>query len=510
MRRAILTCVMAATGLVASGCHSTFIELNPDAPRDGGSADDAEPADGAAEVGDVEVGDAEVGDAEVGEHPIILPPPPCGNGELDDGEECDDGNREDRDGCTWDCLLGDGDPVGPPDPSARPYVAQGPPVVLPAVESPPVGLVGWMNFAAIGGTILVPIWHRPESPLGTPGTISARFLRGDGTLARDDVRISLTTGWTLTGLTEAASDTDVLLAWRAGADAIWRARLTVEDGLVEAPAMLVVSPDSDLPALAGRAGGYAFAWYDGNDTMRCVHDGPGPSRVLLARLGTDGGIDESFGPAELEPTVGAWTSPRLARGSDSSVGLLWWRADTEHGDDCQVRFGVADPALAVIADGGVLGAGPSGRIVEAEDAYRVVWRRAPDAAPPGLGFAAFDRGAMLLDAPVTCDLPFEAFWGDVEMAAGDHGLLTVFRGWDAGLEQRLFFVRTDLLGRTGDASCGAFEVDPSCTVALGCVPGPFGVAWAADAFVVVYFVTLGPGGPAPTTEMRMVRLVAAP
>ncbi|MBW2262326.1 MAG: hypothetical protein JRG91_10170 [Deltaproteobacteria bacterium] len=31
-------------------------------------------------------------------------PPDCGNGEVDDGEECDDGNDEDMDGCTSDCT----------------------------------------------------------------------------------------------------------------------------------------------------------------------------------------------------------------------------------------------------------------------------------------------------------------------------------------------------------------------------------------------------------------------
>jgi len=35
----------------------------------------------------------------------------CGNGELDEGEECDDGNLDNHDGCNWDCTLprcGDG------------------------------------------------------------------------------------------------------------------------------------------------------------------------------------------------------------------------------------------------------------------------------------------------------------------------------------------------------------------------------------------------------------------
>jgi cysteine-rich repeat protein len=40
-----------------------------------------------------------------------LAPARCGDGQLDPGEECDDGNREDRDGCTNGCTCarcGDG------------------------------------------------------------------------------------------------------------------------------------------------------------------------------------------------------------------------------------------------------------------------------------------------------------------------------------------------------------------------------------------------------------------
>jgi hypothetical protein len=66
------------------------------------------------------------------------------------------------------------------------------------------------------------------------------------------------------------------------------------------------------------------------------------------------------------------------------------------------------------------------------------------------------------------------------------------------------------MGRTGEAGCGAVEVDRSCTAALRCEAGPFGVVWAGDAFVVVYFVTLDSGLPSEATELRMVRLVAGP
>ncbi|MGD8759696.1 MAG: DUF4215 domain-containing protein [Anaerolineales bacterium] len=36
---------------------------------------------------------------------LELPPPCCGDGRLDQGEECDDGNNEPGDGCSPDCTL---------------------------------------------------------------------------------------------------------------------------------------------------------------------------------------------------------------------------------------------------------------------------------------------------------------------------------------------------------------------------------------------------------------------
>lgn len=55
-----------------------------------------------------------------------LPPPPpppepyCGDGTADDGEECDDGNTDDGDGCSHDCKSEE-----PPPPPPEPYCGDG-------------------------------------------------------------------------------------------------------------------------------------------------------------------------------------------------------------------------------------------------------------------------------------------------------------------------------------------------------------------------------------------------
>lgn len=61
----------------------------------------------------------------------------CGNGIVDEGEECDDWNRLNGDGCDWKCRLGDGEPLPPPDPDATDYVPdEDAPTVIEGVGVP--------------------------------------------------------------------------------------------------------------------------------------------------------------------------------------------------------------------------------------------------------------------------------------------------------------------------------------------------------------------------------------
>ena len=76
--------------------------------------------------------DGQVGDES--SQSVVLPPldetPECGNGVLDLGEECDDRNRLDGDGCDWLCRLGLGAPPPEPDAAIRDYEAIGEPVMV--------------------------------------------------------------------------------------------------------------------------------------------------------------------------------------------------------------------------------------------------------------------------------------------------------------------------------------------------------------------------------------------
>jgi cysteine-rich repeat protein len=469
---------LLVASLLVGACTNTFIDLTPDS------------GDGGREV-------------------VILPPPLCGDHVVDPGEECDDGNRKNGDDCTWDCLLGAGDPVPDPDPATSAYVATVPPEVLPAVDQPPfagggasedplMSIAGDADFTAV-------TWQRNPPALGSPAQISTRFLGPDGSLIRDEVIVGPMSGWRVFLVATAALGDEVLLLMHTESDGIWGAAVSRLGGFAVEPTVLDPSPNARSPAVASAESGFMMASYDGSDTRRCEHNGSGPSRILLRLLTPDGTTDGMPDPVALEEEYGAWTAPDLAAGDDDMTGMLWWRASTEGAPTCTLRFGVADAGLTTIADGGVIAAGLSGRIAAAEGSYSVAWRTTDSAGEQQLGFASFDDGALLLAPPVLHDMPFDSFMGDVELATGDHGLLAVVLGYDLTSGARLFFLRTDLLGR---AVGTPMEVDPSCTRPT-CSFGPYNVAWAGDAFLVIYFVTLNLGEPTETTVMRLVRLVPA-
>lgn len=96
-------------GAGSSGATSTLTGDEPPSPSDPGTLSTT--IDASTSMGSSGVGDS----ASSGE------PTPCGNGVVDPGEACDDGNDVDDDGCRDDCTLGfaleyelrfDGDVVG--------------------------------------------------------------------------------------------------------------------------------------------------------------------------------------------------------------------------------------------------------------------------------------------------------------------------------------------------------------------------------------------------------------
>jgi hypothetical protein len=167
---------------------------------------------------------------------------------------------------------------------------------------------------------------------------------------------------------------------------------------------------------------------------------------------------------------------------------------------------VADEELRTIADGGAIGPGRAGRIVFQDGAYRVAWLDSNEERRQ-VGLGAFGPDAGLLRPPVVHDLPVEVLFGQLEIAVGDRELVVIVNGYTAAAGQHLLFLVTDLFGRI---VAGPAPVDATCeSGTTGCRPGPFNIVRSGEDFLVIYFATTDPGGPTPSSEMRVVRLVPA-
>ncbi|MBI5486526.1 MAG: hypothetical protein HY905_04265 [Deltaproteobacteria bacterium] len=127
--------VLTAVGCSGTGTTADDVAGDTDlaAEDDGGGADAAEDRtgpdhvrDGPIEARDFSREDAASSDATIPESTPL--PPTCGDGVVDPGEECDDGNRLNDDGCDWLCrILTEPFVYPPPGPDATPATPTGPP-----------------------------------------------------------------------------------------------------------------------------------------------------------------------------------------------------------------------------------------------------------------------------------------------------------------------------------------------------------------------------------------------
>jgi cysteine-rich repeat protein len=98
------------TGLGLGACRADYTIV----PHGDGGTDSGMSADASSNPNRPDAGELPQQDAGVPQQDSQVPDPPepeCGDGIVDPGEECDDGNTTDGDGCPGDCLLPD-----PPEP----------------------------------------------------------------------------------------------------------------------------------------------------------------------------------------------------------------------------------------------------------------------------------------------------------------------------------------------------------------------------------------------------------
>ena len=428
------------------------------------------------------LGDGFVLDAEgwEGSEYVVLPPPSgCGDGIVDPGEECDDWNRLDGDGCDWLCRLGDGDPPPTPDPGVPDYVPSGDPAPLPgsaavsySVERIPLVWTG-SEFATA--------WFEPFDVDADPGLI--RFWRFDASGRRLDDEWRMPTLRSYGGLEVVWTGSGFALFFGEWETGLWYLRLDAHGKPLGDPVLIEGDPRAMAPAAdLAPDGTLVVAWVREEDSSVgwtwCV---PGSLDLIrVRRIDVDGNL---LGPVfTLDDT--AQGPPDIATG-DGGFGLVFPVAAESWDNPCALRFERLDAALDHPVSSGVLGGGGSGDVkwVAAESRWVTSWGitlYAPD--PPGseVRVASFSADGILAGPPIRNLLAGgpEYVGIPVRIAAGDGGLSLVF-GWGV-TPLRVSYLRTD---RHGVAVAPLHDV-----ISTMMHLGSYNTVWTDEGFAVLYTI----------------------
>ncbi len=391
--------------------------------------------------------DIHVEDVVIEPEPEIPPPPnapDCGNGLIDEGEECDDGNRLDGDGCDWLCRLGDGDPPAPCSDGVADYVPEGAEVALGdlsdtvSVEIFPLAWSG-SEFAAV-------FWDTPGDVMG--GYRMRRFDTTGRVLARD---------WT------HYSDSSYIghdLVWNGSgyglfyvdsALGIVLVRLDPGGEPVAEPVVVVPDPMARVPSADVTEDGYVLVWAAGGtnpDVHVCICSTGGcPTLLNIRRLGSTGSTAGFPGPITLTNT-GAGI-PKVATGSFGyGITDMAWRPDGE----CALMFMHVSEDLAEVVRTGYLARGTWHDLDWVDDGYIVpfpYWLTSGGEIVEGqIAIARFTAHGILSGPPYRNGIG-RYLARKVRLAKGDGGLFVVASAVDMDSTEslrKLLMLRTDLDG----------------------------------------------------------------
>ncbi|MBN1773180.1 MAG: hypothetical protein JXB32_18080 [Deltaproteobacteria bacterium] len=310
-------------------------------------------------------------------------PSVCGDGVLDPGEECDDMNRGNGDGCDWLCRLGDGSfDYPPPDDSVPPITLDDDPVVVvPASEGP--------DGCTSGGRLDL-AWSGSECALAYPVSLprqagKVRILdQGGRTLGGP---WELPVAWTEPALAIDWADGSFVLFAASGWPVVL-AKLDRSGSVVDGP--------RDLPALG--AGTEALHLKDAgwNGSLHLVAsdvwstpEAEGPSRTALEAVSARG---DRVGPAVVLDTevFGTW------RARVVPVGTLFAVSDG-------VRVVMLEPLSAEVRWSGYVGRaeGNYGDIAVTPDGVLLFWLEPSETTDASLDLwvAGFDLAGDLVLPP---------------------------------------------------------------------------------------------------------------
>ncbi|MBI5486805.1 MAG: hypothetical protein HY905_05705 [Deltaproteobacteria bacterium] len=451
----------------------------------GGGSDPADGADVGGESGDGTVPDGDrsedaatdlLGDGfeldgagwEASEVIILPTAPACGDGVLDPGEECDDWNRMNDDGCDWLCRLGDGDPPPAPEPGVADYVPSGDPVPLSDARVSN-GCI-WEHPLVWTGSEFATVWLQQLDP-GEGFGARVRFWRFDRAGRRIDAEWRLPTVLALPASAEVVwlgGGFGLFFTDRSG---LWYLRLDTAGKPLGSPVLVeaawtVFAPAADVAP----DGTIAVTWSSGCDGA----EAHGWFTIRVRRIDFDG---NRIGPVYVVDET-AWGPADIAAGTEG-YGLVvpveaGW--PDGRGEFRALRFEKLDTGLDHPVYSGVLGNYGLGHVkwLKSESRWVTSWLAAPEIDGfANIRVAFFAADGTLAGPPVRNPLEGDDDGLSVSIAAGGGGL-TLFTEW----ARRLSYLRTD---RHGVAISGLRDVDPGAEP-----PFLFGTTWADDGFAVIY------------------------
>jgi cysteine-rich repeat protein len=400
---------------------------------------------------------------------------------LDEGEQCDDRNRLNGDGCDWLCRLGDGDPPPDPDPTVSSYVPDGDPmpVFVGRIFSNPYER---LPLVWTGSEFATAYYEVPDEETST--IIFNKFsevgehLDADWTYTAPRNHFGLDLVWTGMGFGLFYNDAENRILYLP---------LNADGKPLGSPILVEPDPQARAPAADRTTDGFILAWVTegsggiGLSWCGCWSE---PNDTIRVRKVGHGGETEGL-PALIEDFAGG--PPDIVTG-EGGFGMTVPVNISPDWESCSFRFVLVSDDLSSTIQSGILGNGHSGDVVWSDGVYIVGWPH-HDTMEGGdleICFARFSTGGEL-ERPPVCNLVTgyeENYPGASRLAAGDGGLALVNSVSSA---QDLFFLRADSLGTA---------IAPVREVMEHSMPEPYGaynIVWADMGFAILFTLGWGDG-----------------
>lgn len=384
------------------------------ADDDGGSSgEDGGPDGSPGETEDAPDVDGAESEADVpgweGSEYVVVPPASgiCGDGALDPGEECDDRNRLNGDGCDWLCRLGDGDPPPDPDPGAGDFVPDGEPATLTGTVA--THFVFERLPLVWTGSEFATAWF--DAPAESAGRI--RFWRFDRTGRRLDLEWELPSLRSEGGMEVVWTGEGFGLFYVERESGLWYLRLDRNGKPLSEPVLIEADPRARQPAADLTAdGAFVLAWrHEASDmsVFSACNSIDVPDEIRIRRVEIDGGM-----PGAVHRLLSASGGPDVATGA-SGFGVVYLEPhDHDAGRSfCALRFVKLDASFGDPRYVGILGEAADGdvRWVPDQSRWLTAWTYSPGSGDPDaeLRVAAIDATGTL-DAPPVRNLLMDHDW----------------------------------------------------------------------------------------------------